>query len=123
MSRPPRETLYNAVGDGYANVRRARLFPKSLEQALSFSTAQSLRKRGFGERNLLRDWANIVGPELARFTQPLKLAATGPKGPMTLYIKASGPQALYVQHAEPQILERLALYYGRTMADRVLIVQ
>jgi hypothetical protein len=104
-------------------VRRARLFPKTMESALGFATAESLRKRGFGDRNLVRDWASIIGPELAKHTFPLKLAATGPKGPTILYIKAAGPFALMVQHSEPRILERVALYYGRDMAQRIMIVQ
>lgn len=107
----------------YDRVRRAWLFPKTLEGALNFSTSESLRKRGFGERNVVRDWASIVGPELAKHTFPLKLAMLGPKGPCALYIKASGPFALLVQHSEPRILERLSLYYGRSMAQRVMIVQ
>lgn len=107
----------------FDGVRRARLFPKTLESALSFATATSLRKRGFGERNLVRDWASIIGPELASHTFPIKLAAPSPKSPMTLYIKASGPFALMVQHSEPRILERLSLYYGRVMAQRIIILQ
>ena len=107
----------------YANVRRTWLFPKTLENAMGFSTAASLKRRGFGDRNIVRDWASIVGPELATQTFPLKLAMLGPKGPCALYIKASGPFALIVQHSEPKILERLAIYYGRSMAQRVIIVQ
>lgn len=107
----------------FSRVKRARLFPKTLENALNFSTLESLRKRGFGERNIVRDWATIVGPELAKHTFPLKLASTGPKGPMMLYIKAPSSHALFIQHSEPRILERLALYYGRSMAQRIVIIQ
>lgn len=107
----------------FSDVRRAWLFPKTLQSAVQYPTRETLRKRGFGERNILRDWASIVGPELAKHSSPLKLMSTGPQGPMVLYIKASGAFALLIQHSEPRILEKLSLYYGYTVAQRISISQ
>ncbi|MBY0354108.1 MAG: DUF721 domain-containing protein [Rickettsiales bacterium] len=120
MKKPPRS---NAAPGPFDKVRRTRLFPKTLESALYFPAAESLRKRGFGERNIVRDWAQIIGQELAQHTAPLKLARQGQQGPMALHIQASGAYALLVQHSEPRILEQLSLYYGRSMAQKIVILQ
>ena len=123
-AKPPAPSASAAPASPFAHVRRARLFPKTLQDAVSFPTAASLKKRGFGERNLLRDWPAIVGKEMARHCTPLKLApAPGPLNECRLYIQAPGSYALILQHQEPQILERLTLYYGRTIAHRIVIVQ
>ncbi len=101
--------------------RRCYLFPKTLTDSLTHSTAAALKKRGFHQANLLAHWPDIVGHELARFCTPVKLSPP-PEG--ALYVKVcSGSHALNVQYAEPLILERLARFCGHSAARRIVILQ
>ncbi len=73
-------------------------------------TKQALRKKGFTLFNIIADWAEIVGPNWAKTTQPQKMTYR-PEG--ILYIRVdSGATALLIKHAEPQIVDRINSYFG-----------
>lgn len=87
-------------------------------------TRTILGKRGFAEASILTEWAAIVGDDLARSSQPEKLAF--PKGERVggvLHIRASGGGATELQHVEPQILERINRHFGYRAVGRLKLVQ
>ena len=71
-------------------------------------------KRGFSNAAIINNWAEIVGPELAKFTAPEKLTFSkdGTSGGV-LYLKTiTGGMATEIQHLEPIIIERINRYFG-----------
>ena len=108
----------------FPNVKRATLFPKALSSALNMSLEKALSNRGFGKHDIARHWSEIIGDELSQHCQPIKLVRSSKKQPEgILYIRATGAHALELQYNEPIILERLAAFYGFSIAHRIVIIQ
>lgn len=95
---------------------------RPLGQTVEALTRPSMRKRGFAENSLLNHWPSIVGPELAAWSCPQKLAQQHDNGGV-LHIAVSGPYALEIQHLEPIILERIATYFGYRAVSRLSLKQ
>ncbi len=98
-----------------------------LAQAL---TAGLARKGSGGGRlasivRLRSDWQAIVGPELARCTEPEALIAGrgGKAGSKLLRLKVAGAAALEVQHMNAQIVERVNAYFGHRQIDDIRLMQ
>ncbi len=98
-----------------------------LAQALTSGLA---RKGAGGGRvasivRLRSDWPNIVGPELARCTQPEALITGrgGRSGAKLLRLKVAGAAALEVQHMSTQIVERVNAYFGHRQIDDIRLMQ
>jgi hypothetical protein len=98
-----------------------------LAQAL---TAGLARKGAGGGRlasivRLRGDWQAIVGPELARCTEPEALLAGrgGKSGAKLLRLKVAGAAALEVQHMTGQIVERVNAYFGHRQIDDIRLMQ
>lgn len=74
---------------------------------------------------LRADWTAIVGPELARCTQPEALIAGrgGRAGARLLRLKVAGAAALEVQHRGAQIVERVNAYLGHRQIEDIRLVQ
>ncbi len=86
-------------------------------------TQTILGRRGFAEASIITEWATIVGDDLARSSQPEKLAF--PKGERVggvLHIRAAGGGATELQHLEPQILERINRHFGYRAVGRLKLV-
>jgi protein-disulfide isomerase len=98
-----------------------------LTQAL---TAGLSRKGAGGGRlasiaKLRNDWQAIVGPDLARCTEPEALIAGrgGKAGAKMLRLKVAGAAALEVQHMSGQIVERVNAYFGHRQIDDIRLMQ
>ena len=98
-----------------------------LTQAL---TAGLARKGAGGGRlasisKLRNDWQAIVGPDLARCTEPEALIAGrgGKAGAKMLRLKVAGAAALEVQHMSGQIVERVNAYFGHRQIDDIRLMQ
>jgi hypothetical protein len=95
------------------------------------------RARGFASTAILREWAAIVGSELAQFTMPDRVVwprrredqNDGPpqKGwrneGAVLVLRVEGPRAIEVQHRSGQILERVNAYFGYRAVAEMRILQ
>ena len=95
-------------------------------------TRQAFEKYGFSAATLITDWAQIVGADLARATQPERLkwpkgiAAQGKavedvdqgRPGATLILRVDDGRALDIQYKGRQIIERINAYFGyRAVAD------
>jgi protein-disulfide isomerase len=71
------------------------------------------------------DWQAIVGPELARCTEPEALipGRGGKTGGKLLRLKVAGAAALEVQHMSSQIVERVNAYFGHRQIDDIRLMQ
>jgi hypothetical protein len=85
---------------------------------------KSLDERfGQGPGALQARWPEIVGADLARRTEPVKLSAPRGGAPGVLEIRVAGPSATLVQHRSAEILERVNLFLGAGAAGRLRVVQ
>ncbi len=108
--------------------RRHARGPRAIAATLPRIAAPALRRRGFagGEASVrvVTDWAEIVGPALARDSLPERL--TFPRGAEsggTLRVRAAGPLALELQHLEPLVVERINGYFGYRAVAKLAFVQ
>jgi hypothetical protein len=119
-------------GGAFSNPPQVRKIPVSARAVGSYVprlTKTVMQKFGFSTAALLTDWSQIVGPDLARYTRPMKLK--WPRTPAdaldveqagrpgaTLYLQVDGARALDVQYKARQIVDRINSYFGyRAVAD------
>lgn len=78
---------------------------------------------GQGTSALSARWREVVGPEVARRTEPVKLVKGRAGGPSTLEIRVAGPAAAIIQHQAHEILARVNLFLGPEAVQKLRIVQ
>jgi hypothetical protein len=89
---------------------------------------ETFRKQGFASRELVISWPAIVGADIARCAEPLKIQwPRGAEGeaqqPGTLVLRVEGPAAIEIQHLSGVILERVNRFFGWQAVARVAIRQ
>lgn len=98
-------------------------------------TRKSFEKFGFATAQLITDWADVAGADVARYTVPERIrwprlpmgapddADGGGRGGATLILRVDPARALDVEYKRAQLMERINVYFGyRAVAD-VRIVQ
>lgn len=91
--------------------------------ALPKIAAKAIGRRGFAEASLITEWHTVVGAELAKVSQPVKLAfPPGARTNGTLHISVQGGVATELQHLEPQVLERINGHFGYGAIARLRLV-
>jgi hypothetical protein len=78
---------------------------------------------GQGPGALQARWREIVGEQIARRTEPVKLTKPRGGGPAALEIRVAGPAAALIQHQAPEILARVNLFLGEGAVGKLRIVQ
>lgn len=78
---------------------------------------------GQGPGALQARWREIVGEQIARRTEPVKLVSGRAGAPGSLEIRVAGPSAALVQHQAPEILARVNLFLGEGAVTKLRIVQ
>lgn len=81
------------------------------------------KKFGQGAGALVARWREVVGPEIAKRTQPVKLVKGRNGGPSSLEIRVAGPSAAIIQHQAHDILARVNLFLGAEAVQKLRIVQ
>ncbi len=79
--------------------------------------------RGFAVTRLLTHWAEIVGEDLARTTQPVKVGYTREGLGATLTILTQGASAPMVEMQKDRIRQRVNACYGYNAISRVMLTQ
>lgn len=80
-------------------------------------------KYGQGPAGLQARWREIVGPEIAKRTEPVKLTKPRGGGPGALEIRVAGASAALIQHQAPEIVARVNLFLGAGAVNKLRIVQ
>ena len=98
--------------------------PKPARGVVSQLLGKTFHRQGFAQAEVLTRWPVIVGPELARYSCPEKLAfpARG-KGAGSLHVRVVGPVALEFQHRAPEIIAEVNRYFGFAAVQRLVLVQ
>jgi hypothetical protein len=106
----------------------SRSFPRPLSDFLSATLSDTLRSQGFASAEIIARWADIVGPEVAAHSEPMKIAWPRRIGeeaadPATLVLRVEGPAALEIQHLSAVILERVNRFFGWQAIGRIALRQ
>lgn len=78
---------------------------------------------GQGAGALTARWREVVGAEVARRTEPVKLVRGRNGGPSSLEIRVAGPAAAIIQHQAHDILARVNVFLGPDAVQKLRIVQ
>src|SRR5664279_5047025 len=105
-----------------------RSFPRPLSELLSATLSDALKTQGFASAEILARWGDIVGPEVAAHSEPMKINWPKPMGdedpePATLVLRVEGPAALEIQHLSAVILERVNRFFGWQAIGRIALRQ
>src|SRR5712691_5066780 len=106
----------------------ARSFPRPLSELLGATLSDALKSQGFASAEILARWGDIVGPEVAAHSEPIKINWPRPAGdeapePATLVLRVEGPAALEIQHLSAVILERVNRFFGWQAIGRIALRQ
>jgi hypothetical protein len=122
--RRPLPTLDEAVAILAAKrTRPQRRPPPPAGRALGRTLRELDARFGEGPGALIARWREIVGPDVARRTEPVKLVKGRNGGPSSLEIRVAGPSAALIQHQAHEILARVNLYLGADAVQKLRIVQ
>lgn len=80
-------------------------------------------KFGQGSGALTARWREIVGDDIARRTEPVKLSKGRNGAGSSLEIRVAGPAAAIIQHQAQEILARVNLFLGPEAVQKLRIVQ
>jgi hypothetical protein len=108
---------------GYKRTRPAHRPPPRAGRSLGKLVKALDERFGQGVDGLKARWREVVGELLSARTEPVKVVKGRNGAPGTLEIKVDGPAAALIQHQAPQILERVRLFLGEGVVDRLRIVQ
>lgn len=111
IARTARTSRDEADASAWISEHRGRAAikpPPNVDRAMS-ALIKPLSKKFSGptRHELDAQWAEIVGPQLARLTRPEKYQAGA------LVVRAQGPAATLVEAQSAQILARVATYSGK----------
>ena len=101
---------------------------KPLSVLLSDVFSEAYAKQGFAARELVTRWAEIAGPEISAYSEPLKIqwprpVEGQPQEPATLVLRVEGPMALEIQHSSDVILQRVNRFFGWSAVGRLALRQ
>jgi hypothetical protein len=97
--------------------------PPPAGRGLSKLVRELDQKFGQGAGALQARWREVVGPEIAKRTEPVKLTKGRNGGPSSLEIRVAGPAAAIIQHQAHEILARVNLFLGAEAVQKLRIVQ
>jgi hypothetical protein len=124
---PPRRTLPSPQEAleilSRKRTRPQRRPPPPAGRGLSKLVRDLDAKFGQGAGALTARWREVVGADIARRTEPVKLVKGRNGGPSSLEIRVAGPSAAIVQHQAHEILARVNLFLGADAVQKLRIVQ
>lgn len=103
--------------------RPAHRPPPPAGRALNAFVKEMDGKFGQGSSALTARWREIVGDEIARRTEPVKLSKGRGSAHSSLEIRVAGPAAAIIQHQAQEILARVNLFLGPEAVQKLRIVQ
>ena len=103
--------------------RPLRRAPPPMGRSLAPLLRELDKKFGQGPGALIARWREVVGPEIARRTEPVKLVKGRNGAASSLEIRVAGPAAAIIQHQAHDILARVNLFLGPDAVQKLRIVQ
>jgi hypothetical protein len=87
---------------------------------------EAFARQGFAAVEIVTHWPEIVGEDLAKRSEPMKLTwprRDDPDSVGVLQVRVEGAYALEIQHLQPVIIERVNRYFGWRCVGRLAIRQ
>jgi len=105
-----------------------RSFPRPLSDFVGATLNDTLKSQGFASAEIIARWADIVGPEVAAHSEPIKInwprhSDNEAAAPATLVLRVEGPAAIEIQHLSAVILERMNRFFGWQAIGRIALRQ
>ncbi|MFS8036793.1 DUF721 domain-containing protein [Xanthobacter sp. AM11] len=98
--------------------------PRPLADFVAPGIADLCGKAGFSVVEVVTHWDEIVGPDLAPRSQPLRLQWPREDGAAaTLVVRVEGAYAIELQYAAPVVVERVNSYFGWRCVGRLALRQ
>ena len=91
--------------------------PRPIGALVPAITRPAFKQRSPAAAQVLADWANIAGPELAARAVPRRIVGG------TLTLGCTGPVALELQHVSAQVIDRVNAHLGRQLIERLRFIQ
>lgn len=91
--------------------------PQELGALIPRATRPAFRKRSPDAAQILADWPQVVGPEIARMAEPVRLSAG------TLTLACSGPAAMELGMGAPALMQRINSHLGRLAVRKLAFIQ
>lgn len=123
MRRPLPSAAETAAILGRKRTRPARRAAPTAGRTLAPYLKALNARYGAGPGALAARWDEIVGPELARRTEPVKLSKPRGGGPAALELKVAPGAALLIQHQAADLVGRVNLFLGAGAVGKLRIVQ
>jgi hypothetical protein len=104
----------------------ARSRAKPLADLVNGALQSAFARQGFAAVDIVSHWEDIIGPELAGRTEPVRLVwprRDDPESTGTLTIRVEGHYAIELQHLAPVVIERVNRYFGWRCVGRIAIRQ
>lgn len=112
--------------------RSGRGWARPLADVASPTLSEALRQAGFAATEVVTHWDEIVGPDLAARSAPVRISWPTRPGrgdrertpePGTLHVTVEAPFVIEVQYAIPTIIERVNGFFGWRCVGMVRIKQ
>ncbi|MGB6538996.1 MAG: DciA family protein [Xanthobacteraceae bacterium] len=108
-----------------------RPFAKPLREVAAKIVGEAFTRQGFASAELVTRWDEIVGPDIAAHSEPIKLQWRSPgpsdagagQEPATLVLRVDGPAAIEIQHLGDVIRERVNRFLGWRAVARIVLRQ
>jgi hypothetical protein len=97
-----------------------------LADLIGKTVGDAFARQGFAAVEIVTHWQEIVGEDLAKRSEPIKLTwprRDDPDSVGILQIRVEGAYALEIQHLQPVIVERVNRYFGWRCVGRLAIRQ
>jgi hypothetical protein len=105
---------------------RKRRFATPLADLVGQCVNEAFSRQGFAAIEIVTHWEDIVGPELAGRSEPLRLhwpRREDPDSVGTLAVRVEGAYAIELQYLAPIVMERVNRYFGWRCVGRIAIRQ
>ena len=93
----------------------SNFFPKEVKSLL--------RKRGFFELELLKNWINIVDKKYINTSLPIKLKSGKGNNGANLVVKVDPSNAFGFEHDKDRIKRKINSFFGYNAVEKILIMQ
>jgi hypothetical protein len=120
------------MAEHHAMNKPARPFAKPLREVAGKVVGEAFTRQGFASVELVTRWGEIVGPDIAAHSEPIKLQWRHPapthhpgdgQEPATLVLRVDGPAAIEIQHFVDVICERVNRFLGWRAVGRIALRQ
>ena len=96
---------------------------QTLSNFLPDEVKKILKKRGFAELELLKNWENIVPKKYISLIYPIKIKANSQKEGAHLILKVDPSIAFAVEHEKEKIIQKINSFFGYQAIVKLELIQ